>query len=113
MSTATTGWPISAKQAALTRPTQPTPMTPIAGLSLAFTMRKLLLFVFAQRGRDREHLALVERLQQGVVDPVGALVRLEADQPQAVAVVEELVLPAVDRPRLAGVRQDRRVDPVR
>ena len=37
MSTATTGWPSSAKQAAVTRPTQPTPMTPIVGFSLAFT----------------------------------------------------------------------------
>ncbi len=38
MSTATTRWPTSAKQAAVTRPTQPTPMTPIVGFSLAFTV---------------------------------------------------------------------------
>ena len=33
MSRAQTSWPSSAKQAAVTRPTQPTPMTPIGSLS--------------------------------------------------------------------------------
>ncbi len=33
MSRAHTSWPSSAKQAAVTRPTQPTPMTPIGSLS--------------------------------------------------------------------------------
>ena len=39
MSIAKTGWPSSAKQAAVTRPTQPTPMTPIGGFSFAFMFR--------------------------------------------------------------------------
>ena len=34
MSRAQTSWPSSAKQAAVTRPTQPTPMTPIGSLSM-------------------------------------------------------------------------------
>jgi hypothetical protein len=38
MSIATTGWPTSAKQAAVTSPTQPTPTTPIGGFSFAFTV---------------------------------------------------------------------------
>ena len=38
MSTATTGCPVSAKQAAVTRPTQPTPITPIVGFSPSFTV---------------------------------------------------------------------------
>ena len=43
--------------------------------------------------------------EQRVVDPVGGVLGLEADQPQAVAVVEEQVVAAVDRPRLARVRR--------
>src|SRR5918996_4756928 len=54
----------------------------------------------AQRPGDREHLVLVERLQERVVDPVRRLSVLPGDQTQAVAVLEEHVLPTLDLLRL-------------
>src|ERR671914_2081690 len=42
MSRAQTSWPSSAKQAAVTRPTQPTPMTPIGSFSALMRSRRLV-----------------------------------------------------------------------
>src|SRR4051794_36899280 len=98
MSRAKTSWPSSAKQAAVTRPTQPTPMTPMGSRSL---MRRASL----QRPRrlgDLEHLLLRERLEQRIRDPVGRLRRAPGDDAHAIPVEEELVLPST---ALHGLRR--------
>src|SRR5690606_9541278 len=108
MSIATTSWPRSAKQVAVTRPTQPTPITPMAS---RFSVMSLSVQLSRARG-DREHLLLGERVGERIDHPVRAALGLPADQSQTVAIVEEQVLATVDPPPLARVAEDRRVDPV-
>src|SRR5215204_2200657 len=89
MSRAQTSWPNSAKQAAVTRPTQPTPMTPIGSLSMTAAG---YLAAATRRARDGHHLLLRERLEQRVRDPVGRLGRAPGHEPQPVAREVQLVL---------------------
>src|SRR3954447_21821495 len=85
-----TSWPRSAKQAAVTRPTQPAPMTPIGSRSV---MRRENLAPENLGGsRYREHLLLRQRLQQRVRDPVDALPGPPRDESHSVAVVVEVEL---------------------
>src|SRR5215207_9383009 len=108
MSRAHTSWPSSAKQAAVTRPTQPTPMTPIGSLSMTAAG---YLAAATRRARDGHHLLLRERLEQRVRDPVGRLGRAPGHEPQPVAREVQLVLPPPDAPRLGRLVEDRRVLP--
>src|SRR4029450_12456179 len=121
ISTATTGWPISAKHVAVTSPTQPAPTTPIGSCAFiaATPGASLLLLLGLRRSdpvhrlRDGEHLILLQRLQQRVVEPVRALVCPPRDEAQPVAVEEQVVLATADLARLARVVKDRGVGPSR
>src|ERR671922_1483775 len=90
----TTSWPRSAKHAAVTRPTQPAPRTPIGSLPLM--CESLLSARRAQALRDREHRLVREPVEQRVHHPVGGAVLLERDHVEALPVEEELVLAAPD-----------------
>ena len=85
MSRATTGWPSSAKQAAVTRPTQPTPITPIGSLSPVIASPLLRfgfcfgMITFAERAIPIIW-SLVSVLQQVVRDPVGVVAAVPGDQ---------------------------------
>src|SRR5690606_23731017 len=105
MSIATTSWPRSAKQQAVTRPTQPTPITPIAS---RFSVISLSVQLPCARC-DSEHLLLGESMGERIDHPVRTALGLPAHQAQAVAIVEEQVITPVDPARLALVAQDRRV----
>ena len=106
MSRAQTSWPSSAKQAAVTRPTQPTPMTPIGSRSRSCGAEATREASRApRRARDGQHLLLGQRLQQRVRDPVDGLGRAPRDQPQAVAVEVQLVLAPADLARLGRRRR--------
>src|SRR3954447_24915365 len=107
MSRTWTSWPSSAKQAAVTRPTQPAPITPMG--SRAF-MRRMTLQRLGGAG-DVDHLPRGERLEQRVGDPVDRILLAPRHQAHAVAVVEELELAAADLARLVGRLEDRSVGP--
>src|SRR5262245_26075774 len=84
MSRAKTRWPSSAKQAAVTSPTQPTPITPIGSRS-ATRGRLPLAWGYLRhqhlgRGGDPDHLVVAERLQEVVGDPVDVLTSAPGDQ---------------------------------
>src|SRR5918992_354321 len=88
MSRAQTSCPSSAKQAAVTSPTQPTPTTPIGSLSM-----RAAGYLAAATGRPRygHHLPGGQRLEQRVRDPVGRLRGAPGDQTEAVAREVQLV----------------------
>src|SRR3954451_22932786 len=109
MSRTCTSWPSSAKQAAVTRPTQPAPITPMG--SRAF-MRRMTLQGLRGAG-DVDHLPGRERLQQRVGHPVDRVLLPPCHQPQAVAVVEQLELAVAVLLRRGGVVEDRRMHPGR
>src|SRR5829696_8887129 len=91
MSRAHTSCPSSAKHAAVTRPTQPAPTTPIGSLSMRAAG---YLAAAPRRARDCHHLFLGQRLEQRVGDPVGGLGRAPGHEPQAVTREVQLVLAA-------------------
>src|SRR6188472_2381755 len=66
-----------------------------------------------QRPRDRQHLLIGERLRERVRHPVDGLRGAPGDEPQAGAVVEELVRAPAHAQVLAGVVEDRRRLPAR
>src|SRR3954468_20877675 len=114
ISRTTTRWPSSAKQVAVTRPTQPAPTTPIGSFSL--TLRSLRWPVGSLRPRklpealsDLQHVLIRNGLDEGILDPEGSAVGLPGNHPQAVAVVEQLVRAAPDRLFVAGTIENRRV----
>src|SRR4051794_40811039 len=107
MSRTWTSWPSSAKQAAVTSPTQPAPITPMG--SRAF-MRRLTLQGLGGAG-DVDHLPRGERLEQRVRDPVDGVLVAPCHQPQTVAVVEQLQLAVPVFVHLGRVVEDRRVHP--
>src|SRR3954468_22373754 len=109
MSRTCTSWPSSAKQAAVTRPTQPAPITPMGSRAV---MRRMTLQGLGGAG-DVDHLPLGERLEQRVGDPVHRVLLAPRHQAHAVAVVEELELAAAHLPRLVRRLDDRRVGPGR
>src|SRR5438094_3104800 len=100
MSRQWTSWPSSAKQAAVTRPTQPAPMTPIGSRSGMARERSEALAEGLGGAGDRQHLGRAERLRQRVGDPVDGAVRLPRDQLGARAVAVEAVGLAADLPGL-------------
>src|ERR671920_1670237 len=108
MSRAQTWWPSSAKQAAVTRPTQPTPMTPIGSFVSATRPSRLQS---AHGAGDGKHLLLVQGEQEGVRDPVDGPRRAPRDQAQAVAVVGQLVGAPADLAGLGDPLEDRRGPP--
>src|SRR5215216_3840332 len=83
MSRAMTGWPSSAKQAAVTRPTQPTPITPIG----SFPGATVHLSLFRLRIRDdhvrgpchTEHLVIGKGIEQVIGDPVAVVAAMPGD----------------------------------
>src|SRR3954470_13519985 len=93
MSRTYTSWPSSAKQAAVTRPTQPAPMTPMG--SRDSFIRRVRLAERLARPRDSEHVVLRDRLKQRVRDPVARVLRLPRDEAHPLAVLVDLELPAV------------------
>src|SRR6476646_9589738 len=99
MSRTCTSCPSSAKQAAVTRPTQPAPITPMG--SRAF-MRRMTLQGLGRAG-DADHLPRTERLQQRVGHPVHRVLLPPGDQAKPVAVEEqlELAVPVAARLRRA------------
>ena len=102
MSRAITRWPTSAKQAAVTRPTQPTPITPIGSLLAAHRFAlPLLRFWFGNlhvgRARHPDHLVVAQRIEQVVGDPVGVVAAVPGDQRDPVAVDVDVVFATVDR----------------
>src|SRR3954453_20060119 len=113
MSRTYTSWPSSAKQAAVTRPTQPAPMTPIGSRESFIRGSSLLSAERLARPRDRAQGVFRERLEQRVRDPVGRVLRLPGDQPHALAVLEDHELPAAVRRYLRRALDDRRVLPAR
>src|SRR2546423_15617973 len=119
MSRTYTSWPSSAKQAAVTRPTQPAPMTPMGSRDSFIRRGSLrqgsshLLAERLARPRDREHVVLRDRLQQRVRDPVARVLRLPRDEPDALAVLVDHELPPVVVHDLRRALEDRRVLPAR
>src|SRR3712207_4031770 len=109
MSRQWTSWPSSAKQAAVTRPTQPAPITPMGSRSA----KRRMSLQRPRRADDREHLLQRQLVRQRVGEPVGALAGLPRDEPDAVAVVVDLHLAAPDLAVLVRPRQDRRIPPGR
>src|SRR4051795_12312175 len=98
MSRTYTSWPNSAKQAAVTSPTQPAPMTPIG--SRESLMRPCSLRHGGEHARalrlerlraagDLDHVVLRDPLEQRVRDPVGRVLRLPRDEADPVAVLED------------------------
>src|SRR5207244_11855815 len=79
MSRQWTSCPRSAKQAAVTSPTQPAPITPRGSRRAT---RAAPLERLGGAG-DVDHLLIAERLRQRVRDPVGAAARPPRDQPDA------------------------------
>src|ERR1044072_4109418 len=79
--------------------------------------RRLLADLAAEsreRAGDREHLVVRESLLERVLHPVAGYRRAPRHRAQALAVVEQLQLLAVDRARVRGrVAQDRRIGPGR
>src|SRR4051794_30949512 len=113
-----TSWPSSAKQAAVTRPTHPAPITPIGSRSatdwdgpLAGVHARSTLQGLGGAG-DRHQVAPGDRLEQRVRDPVDGVVLAPRDHPQPLAVEVEVVLAAADPLRHVGRAQDRRVHPL-
>src|SRR3954468_2985842 len=108
MSRTWTSCPSSAKQAAVTSPTQPAPMTPIgsrSGIGGGELPER-------PRGvRDRQHLALGQRLRQRVADPVDRVVGLPGDDPRVGAVAVDPEDAIADLLDLARAAEDRRVLP--
>src|SRR3954471_22798987 len=113
ISRTTTRCPSSAKQAAVTRPTQPAPTTPIGCFSLMLASQELSRGSLGPRElaealRDLQHVGVRNRLDVGIGEPEGALVSLPSDHPQAVPVVVELVVAIPDRLLVGRVVEDRR-----
>src|SRR6187397_1192221 len=107
----TTGWPRSAKQAAVTRPTQPAPKIPSGSFpGIAVT---LLRAQGLQPLGDGEHRLVRHAVEERVRHPVRGAVLGERDHVELGAVVEELVVAAADRPRERRPGEDRRVLPRR
>src|SRR3954454_13080055 len=135
MSRTYTSWPSSAKQAPVTRPTQPAPMTPMgsresfirrgslrheSSKSPRRGFRAELTLVQRERLPERlavspgsEHVVLRDRLQQRVRDPVARVLRLPRDEPHALAVLVDHELPPVVVHDLRRALEDRRVAPPR
>src|SRR5262249_15927871 len=118
MSRATTRWPSSAKQAAVTSPTQPTPISPIGSLSAALFMARLHpLFPLLVRdldlppGRDADPLVIGQGAQEAVRHPVGVVAPMPGDHLYPIAVEQDVVFAAVDRFGQARFADDRRVGP--
>src|SRR3954451_19587377 len=118
ISRTTTRWPSSAKQVAVTRPTQPAPSTPIGSFSL--TLRSLRCPVGSLRPRklpealsNLQHVFVRNGFDEGVRDPEGPAVGLPGNHPQAVAVVEQFVRAPPDRLFVACTVENRRVLPER
>src|SRR5688500_20344298 len=110
MSRATTGWPSSAKKAAVTSPTQPAPTTPSGSLSIAGS---LIMPARLQALRDREHRLVGEAVEKSVDDPVGAAVLFERVHVQVRPVDEKPVFASLDRLRVARPVEGRFVCPIR
>src|SRR2546421_10910839 len=96
MSTQNTSLPSSAKPAAVTRPTYPVPMTAMGSRWVLMLRAEASSGTLpgpdpAQGAGDGEHLRVLERLQEGVGDPVHRSGRAPGDQPQAAPVEEQLV----------------------
>src|SRR4051812_15087458 len=116
MSRTYTSWPSSAKQAAVTRPTHPAPMTPMGSRESFIRRGRLRQRVQAEGSlaerlavpRDREHVVLGDRLQQRVGDPVARVLRLPRDEPNALAVLVDHELPPVVVHDLGRALEDRR-----
>src|SRR3954447_19235433 len=121
MSRTYTSWPSSAKQAAVTRPTHPAPMTPMGSRESFIRRGRLRQRVQAEGSlaerlavpRDREHVVLRDRLQQRVRDTVARVLRLPRDEPDALAVLEDHELPPVVVHDLRRALEDRLVLPAR
>src|SRR6266480_3015299 len=110
MSRMMTWWPSSAKQAPVTRPTQPAPNTPIAGFSLL--TRRSLAGHGPEALCDRQHRLVRERVQQGVYNPVAGAARAKHHHVQVAAGVVEVVAPAADPLRETLVQERGRAEPV-
>src|SRR5204863_3750832 len=106
----TTSWPRSAKQAAVTRPTQPAPKIP-SGSRSAISADNLLV-ERSQTLRDREHGLVRERIEQRVHHPVARPAGPQDDHVEVRAVVVEVVLAALDHLAEVLVRERGRVVPV-
>ncbi len=69
-SRATTRWPSSAKQAAVTSPTQPTPITPIGSLpaviAASLPLASGLGIITLDRARHPHHLVVGQRVEQAL-----------------------------------------------
>src|SRR3982750_1277766 len=102
MSRTYTSCPSSAKQAAVTRPTHPAPMTPMGSREsfirrgrLRQTVQRTALTERLAVPRDGELVVLRDRLKQRVRDPVARVLRLPRHEPHALAVLEDHELPPV------------------
>src|SRR5215208_6564123 len=117
MSRTWTWWPSSEKQAAVTRPTQPAPMTPIGWRSGMTGEATHGVQPWSSeslgRARDFQHLLLGQRLEQRVRHPVHRLRRSPGHEPHPVAVHVDVVLAAPDLLGLVCALEDRRVLPLR
>src|SRR3954466_11182999 len=90
ISRTTTRWPSSAKQVAVTRPTQPAPTTPIGSFSLTLGSLRCPVGSLPPRElpealSDVQHVLVRNGLDEGVRDPEGPTVGLPGNHPQAIA----------------------------
>src|SRR5512132_965491 len=79
---------------------------------LSTTRRRLAPAERPNRPRDREHLLVVQRPQEGVGHPIGPASRAPGHELQTAAVVEQLVGPPARAHAATGIVEDRRRAPI-